>query len=137
LEKDVLNPVIDGIVLQEKDVYLIISGKISNKKYHKEMKAFIFDIETKKVFVEKPTLSTEQIIFKFAIHKKFHRRLRKIIYDGNHIAVMGHLRNIVYSDENGVSKDEVFLVVIGAKECKAGDNVAKDIIGGILKKENT
>jgi hypothetical protein len=131
------NSTIDGMLLRENDVYLVISGKILNKRYNKEMKAFLFDIETPKIFVDKPVLSTQQIIFKFAIEKKFHRKLRKVIYDGNNVSVMGHLRNILIRDEDGVNIDRLFLVVVGARQCNAGDNIAKEMIGGLLKIENT
>jgi hypothetical protein len=123
------------IELYNASVFVCVVGEIINKQYNKEMKAFIFDIETPTEFVEKPVLMTKKIIFKFALYKRLHRKLRKVIYNGNGASVFGKLQRIIIADEGGVQTERHFLYVIDAKDHDAG-NIAVGAIGGLALIEN-
>jgi hypothetical protein len=115
-------------------IFVNVSGIIINKVYNKSMKAFIFSIETPKVFVDGTTLSTKRIIYKFAIFKKMYRKFKKIIYDGNFVDIIGlfHAFTINKDREGEGEVEHHYLFVVDMKEIDAGEitrNVAREVNG--------
>jgi hypothetical protein len=102
-----------------------VSGTVLNKVYDKGRKGFLFDFETETVFIEEPVLTSKKIIFKFLISKKLHRKYRKVIYNGNHIAVLAQLRNITSANEDGTEVERHYLVVMDAKEISVGNKIGE------------
>jgi hypothetical protein len=74
-------------------VLVSIRGKVIEKDYIRDIKHFIFRVQTDKEFeITNNNVRTQILVFHFVISKKLHRKYRKIIYNGNYIEITGILR---------------------------------------------
>jgi DNA/RNA endonuclease YhcR with UshA esterase domain len=74
-------------------IMISIRGKVVEKDYIKEIKYFVFRIQTDKEFtITENNTTINQMIFQFVISKKLHRKYRRIICNGNYIEIVGVLR---------------------------------------------